>query len=245
MTEHMSSVVALGWLPYFDQPTKMKQVTILGRKPYLADVLFDAATGISIALDTLDYENPCDWTGGFNPRPIAGTDLWSKHSYGMAVDLDYGGFNPESPEHPGVDKNPHIHRRIYPGDPGFGVQWQILEHQVRAVEAIKNKKGQKIWRWLGWSIGDTMHFEAMVRPEDCQVDWSTVKGADDMPSYAELRADEFDLWTATNIMEAFDDGMFESSDRAGFEAYWVTQRSQRTIEEKARFMTDFYSHLRK
>jgi hypothetical protein len=63
---------------------------------------------------------------------------------------------------------------------------------------------------------------------------------DDM-SFVPFRADEFDLWTAENIMSAFDRGRFESTDRAGFEDYWVTKRADRTPAEKARFMTDFYS----
>ena len=37
--------------------------------------------------------------------------------------------------------------------------------------------------------------------------------------------------------------MFEDPNRAGFIDYWVTNRSQRTDFEKARFITDYYAHL--
>jgi hypothetical protein len=244
MSKHIQSVVDLGWMPWFAEPTKMKKVEICGRKPYLAGVLYDAATAANQALIAMGYENPCDFTGGYLARLIAGTDIWSKHSYGIAFDLDYGGNNPESPAHAGIDKNPHIHRPIYRSNPGWGSQWQINQKQVDAVEAIRNTEGDRIWRWLGWSIGDTMHFEAIVGPYSTQVDWATVPGQEEEMDYNEFRAAEFDMWTNENIMEAFDDGMFQSTDRAGFQTYWVTQRSQRSVEEKSRFITDFYAHLR-
>lgn len=65
---------------------------------------------------------------------------------------------------------------------------------------------------------------------------------DDM-SYTKFRTDEFNLWSDDNIMEAYDAGMFEDTNRAGFQKYWVTERHNRTDDEKARFMTDYYAHL--
>lgn len=63
-------------------------------------------------------------------------------------------------------------------------------------------------------------------------------------SYAMFRVDEFDLWTDQNIMDAFDAGMFEDSgSRSQFYDYWVVHRSERTTQEKVRFMTDYYAHL--
>jgi hypothetical protein len=60
-------------------------------------------------------------------------------------------------------------------------------------------------------------------------------------SYETFRAAEFDLWTDENIMDAWDRGRFQDTNRGAFEAYWVTDRGNRTNDEKARFMTDFYS----
>jgi len=66
---------------------------------------------------------------------------------------------------------------------------------------------------------------------------------DEMPSYEQFRSDEFDLWTDENIVEAYDAGMFQDTNRAGFISYWVTNRNERTVPEKARFITDYYAHL--
>ena len=66
---------------------------------------------------------------------------------------------------------------------------------------------------------------------------------DDVANYQTFRSDEFDLWTNENIMEAYDAGMFEDPNRAGFQKYWVVERDQRLASEKARFMTDYYAHL--
>jgi hypothetical protein len=86
-----------------------------------------------------------------------------------------------------------------------------------------------------WVYSDGRHIRSdNPPPENGEYD------GDEM-SYEQLRTSEFDLWTAVNIMSAFDRGRFESTDRAGFEDYWVTKRAQRTPAEKARFMTDFYS----
>ena len=66
---------------------------------------------------------------------------------------------------------------------------------------------------------------------------------DDDMTYDQLRAAEFDYWTDVNIMEAWDAGMFEDTNRVGFHTYWVVERATRTAGQKARFMTDYYAHL--
>jgi hypothetical protein len=147
---------------------------MLGRRwVKVQDILEGATVAMEQVLINSGYENPCDYIGSYNKRPISGTDYWSTHSYGIAIDLDYGG-DTDGDGDPTIDKNPHVHRRIVPGDPGFGVEWQILEHQIEKIEAIKNADGDSLWRWLGWSIGDTMHFQINVAPQFTQVDWSTV-----------------------------------------------------------------------
>lgn len=163
----LDQVIELGWSPYLGKTDSLVKVTLLGRYPVkVQDFWVPAVEAMERALIDTGYENPCDWIGSYAKRPIAGTDVWSFHSYGGAIDLDYGGDNPDSPDHPLIDKNPHIHRRITEGDPGFGVEWQILEHQVRAIEAIRTVNGAPVWRWLGWAIGDSMHFEPACSPAD-------------------------------------------------------------------------------
>lgn len=176
-----TSAKVLGWDEYIGKTDTLVSKTLLGRYPVkVQNVLNDAIEAMEQVLIATGYENPCDYIGSYYDRNISGTNICSRHADGSAIDLDYGGDNPDSPDHPLVDNNPHIHRRIVPGDPGFGTEWQILEHQVRAIEAIKNVHGEQVWLWLGWSIGDTMHWQANVRPERCQVDWRTVVGAEEV-----------------------------------------------------------------
>ena len=245
IVRHSARVVRLGWTSYLGQTDTLVSKRILGRYPVkVQDILVDALTAMEMVLVATDYENPCDYIGSYNKRPITGhPDVWSLHSYGIAVDLDYGG-DTDGDGDPTIDKNPHIHRPIVPGDLGFGVEWQILEHQVEAIEDIKNLDGTPIWRWLGWSIGDTMHFDVNVEPQFTQVDWDSLEQpGDDEMNYRMFRADEFNLWTDTNIMQAYDAQMFESTNRTAFYQYWVVERDDRTDAEKARFMTDYYAHL--
>lgn len=61
--------------------------------------------------------------------------------------------------------------------------------------------------------------------------------------YIQDKVTEFDFWTDDNIMDAFDRGRFQDTNRSAFQEYWVTDRADRTDEEKARFMTDYYARL--
>lgn len=159
----LASVRRLGWSPYLGKTSTLVSLNILGRYPVKAQSFWvPAVLAFEQALINTGYENPCDYTGSYNKRYIGGTTIWSWHSYGGAIDLDYGYKTPDRL----VDRNPHLHRRIYPGDAGFGTEFQLLEHQVRAVEAIRTNNGKKVWRWLGWSIGDTMHWEPNCSPAD-------------------------------------------------------------------------------
>lgn len=164
----LASVKRLGWSPYLGKTSTLKYVDLLGRNVRAQDFWVPAVEAMNEVLVATGYENPCDWTGSYNKRYISGTTIWSWHSYGGAIDLDYGGDNPDSPDHPLVDNNPHLHRPIPWGDPGFGTEFQLLEHQVKAVLALRTNNGKPLWRWLGTSIGDTMHFEPLCTREDIE-----------------------------------------------------------------------------
>ena len=206
MVVHEPRMAALGWIPYLGQSDSLVSKRILGRYPVkIQEIAEDALDAFEQALIETGYENPCDWTGSYNKRIIKGSspEMWSTHAYGTAIDLDYGGGVDE----PFIDRNPYIRRRIQLED--FGVECQILEHQVRAVEQIKNLDGRKMWRWLGWSIGDTMHFQLDVSPNQTQVDWSTVPGYVLPPDGEDGALDEyyqkiFDEWSYAEVeqMEA-------------------------------------------
>lgn len=98
-------------------------------------------------------------------------DWCSLHNYLIAVDIDPYGYG-----------NNHFKKPF--GDGWNFADCKITADQVRAVESIRNTQGERMFRWLGWLIGDTMHFEIQVAPDRCQVDWDTVPndtGDDDMP----------------------------------------------------------------
>lgn len=88
----------------------------------------------------------------------------SLHNYCAAYDIEY-------------NYNKYIRARITPED--FDEEWftwicKYTLDQVYAIEGIKNIYGEQIWKWLGWAIGDTMHWQINVPPERMQVDWNTV-----------------------------------------------------------------------
>lgn len=165
MARILSSVTRLGWAAYLGKRDTLEYVNVLGRNVRVQDFWVPAAEALNLALIANGYENPCDNIGSFYPRYISGTDLWSWHSYGGPLDIDYGGNNEDSPDHSGIDRNPYLRTRIYAGF-GTDSRFQINETQVLAVLAIRTNNGKRVWRWLGYPIGDTMHFEPNCSPAD-------------------------------------------------------------------------------
>jgi len=160
----LETMVELEWVPYIGKEDSLVSLTVFGRSPVkVQDFWVPAVEAFATVMDAQSYENPCDWIGSYYKRVIYGTNWWSWHATGGALDWDYG---PRTPEGVVIDHNPHLHRPIVPGDPAFGTTIQLLEHQVVAVEAIRTNNGKRVWRWLGHSIGDSMHFEPACSPAD-------------------------------------------------------------------------------
>jgi len=131
-------------------------VTFMGRSPVrIQPEMVNAVKALEAALLDNGYQMPIGVTGSYSCRKIAGTDTWSLHAVPIAIDVDYSN-------------NPYLRgepiQRGYVSD----MRFLITEAQVDAVEAIVNEDGVPIWKWLGWSIGDTMHFEIDVPPEGCE-----------------------------------------------------------------------------
>ena len=178
MARHHTEMVRLGWAGYLGFEKGLVKCHLLGRYPVrVQSELVEGVAAIHAALVGNGYENPTDFIGSYMYRKIGGTDIWSEHAYGTALDIDYGG-DTDGDGDPTIDKNPHIRRRIVPGDPGFGVEWQFTESDIAAIENIRNTHGEQMWSWLGWDIGDTMHVSTSVRPDRAVVDWTTVGGHD-------------------------------------------------------------------
>lgn len=99
-----------------------------------------------------------DWSWGYANRAIAGTNVASNHSWGLAVDLD-------APENPylsaDVHRAPHPLRKTFPGG-------RVLRSTMpNRVEAIAKRWG------FGWggrypTKPDPMHFEFMGSVDDAK-----------------------------------------------------------------------------
>lgn len=200
MPRHHSEMVRLGWTAHLGNAVNLVSLRLFGRYPIRVQVeLEEAMHAFGRALSLTGYEDPTDYVGSYMYRTIGNAGkVWSEHAYGVAVDWDYGG-DTDGDGDPTIDKNPHIHRPIVSGDPGFGVEWQLTERDVRAIEGIKNTYGEQMWGWLGWKIGDTMHFATKVRPDRTRVDWSTVGDGDD--------EDMVNLLTDATWMSMFHEGV--------------------------------------
>lgn len=162
-------------------------ISLLGRNAgYCAIPFYEGFIALQMALQSEGYVN-CQsiWIPRACPAGIGGRACQadgtscSIHNYGVAVDIDAFGFG-----------NDHFQRP-------YGDRWgfsdcKITLLQVEAVERIKNTDGETMFRWLGWAIGDTMHFEGQVPPTRTKVDWSTVgdgeDGRDDSMTAAEFAA---------------------------------------------------------
>jgi len=149
-----------------------------GREPIMVQPEYHEATwALFTALIGAGYVPEPDWPkhGYIGSRRVcpAGIDglpcqsdgtHCSIHNYCLAIDLEY-------------DKNPHLHRND-PDHAWMFARCKITEAQVRAVEAIRTNDGQQAWRWIGWDIADTMHFQANVSKPSIKtgIKWTTVLG---------------------------------------------------------------------
>ena len=127
------------------------------------------------AMDATGYGTPSSFwiprncPGGISGRPCqpSGKDC-SLHNYCLASDTD-----------PYALGNHYIRARVSRED--FDAWWfpsvcKFTLAQVDAIEAIRTNSGTQVFRWLGWSIGDFMHFQINCSQEDMEtgIDWSTL-----------------------------------------------------------------------
>lgn len=148
-----------------------RSISMFGRNAgYCAAPFHDAMVAAEKALIATGYSGvksiwiPRNCPTGISGKPCQSTGTnCSLHNYGIAFDIDPFGYG-----------NPHFYKS-YNNGWNFS-DCKVQAHQVKAVEDIKNTSGEQMFRWLGWAIGDTMHFEAQVPPSRTTVDWSTVPG---------------------------------------------------------------------
>ena len=88
----------------------------------------------------------------------------SPHNYCIAWDVEY-------------NYNPHFRKRLTKR-----ALWKLYRAGktkynpdiVAAILKVRNTHGEQLFRWLGYVIGDTMHWQLNVPPGRQAVDWSTV-----------------------------------------------------------------------
>ncbi len=120
------------------------------------------ATGYGDATNVGSLRHCPAGIGGKTCQP-SGKDC-SLHNYCLAIDVDPFGH----------------------GNPYFRKKWPLWSFkdvkftrvQVEAVEAIRMNNGSTPLKWLGWAIGDTMHWQINISPASAVsgVNWSTVQG---------------------------------------------------------------------
>ena len=91
-------------------------------------------------------------------------DNCSLHNYGLAWDVEYQ-YN----RHLWVKLNPTELQILY--DTGVTKYNPAI---VATILDVRNTRGDRLFRWLGYPIGDLMHWQIAVPPERQQVDWGTV-----------------------------------------------------------------------
>ena len=156
----------------------------------------------------------------------ANGDNCSLHNYCIAFDIEYQ-YNKVSPSYPS---------RVDPWSP-FEVQWHTYKKDVfEKIENIRNLEGKALFRWLGF-IGDYMHWEIDVPPDEVSVDWSTVPGFDSPPIDKEeivLRKGDRGTavkdyqglilaWDSTQLPRYKDDGDFGSETEVSVRAFQADQ----------------------
>ena len=164
------------WSTYRCSPGVRRTTGFFGRHPvYEQHGTFDAVNALERGHLGSGYVPASDGFIGSKrncPYGIAGAICspsgrgCSLHNYCLAYDIEY-------------NYNKHIKARTYPEDfnePWFPAVCKYTLAQVRAIEGIQNTFGEQIWKWLGWAIGDFMHWQINVPPERITVDWNTVPG---------------------------------------------------------------------
>ena len=184
------------WDGYRCNRTDLVDVNVLGRYPVrIQRPAVNALYALDAVLRATGYPMPTGPTGSYNCRKIGGSDLWSLHAYGIAVDIDYAN-------------NPYIRGDTL--EPGWGTdpRWRITEAQVDAVLSITNSEGGRLWKWLGYGMRnaiDPMHFEIDQPPHLCQPKGTPMeyRGVLNVPD-AQWARDVVDWGIQTGVIETGD-----------------------------------------
>lgn len=156
--------LARAWDGYRCEEGLMTWIHVLSNRTPVNPEAVGAFTRLAYALQTTGYQAKTTWS--YNCRPIKGTQRWSLHSYGIAIDVD-------------ADCNPMRRRTSTVRFSNAATQTErcrdvaedmadtaFTRAQVAAVESISTVDGLRVFAWGGrWrSLKDTMHFQLDVSP---------------------------------------------------------------------------------
>lgn len=118
--------------------------------------LVEGVKALDAVLRNNRYQAYPNQTWSYNCRRIGGTNQWSAHAYGAAIDIN-------SLWNPFGGSRHHIPRGV-----------------ANAITAIRTNNGRQVWTWGGnWSgKKDWMHFQVGCTPGDLAtgINWRTVSG---------------------------------------------------------------------
>jgi hypothetical protein len=135
-------------------------------------------------------------------------DNCSLHNYGLAWDLAY-------------QYNPHLKRELDSTelDALFAEgKTTFNSYIVDEVSKVRTTGGERAFTWLGYSIGDLMHWQVNFPPEDQEIDWSTV--GDNEPEDRPMTTEQ---WASTlrnplDFQQMVDKGVITQNEYD----YWIT-----------------------
>ena len=196
---------------YRCSPGVLRPEGFFGRHPvHEQDITHDAVTALEQGHYGSGYVPESDgWIASkrWCPHGIAGAICQpsgsgcSLHNYCIAYDIEY-------------NYNKIIHARVFPAD--FEESWftnvcKYTLDQVYAIEGILNTDGEQMWKWLGWAIGDFMHWQINVPEDRLEVDWNTVPGVEVVDDMAIDSRDILDLLGPAGLLNLKTAGAWEGN----------------------------------
>lgn len=151
-----SSAVQGAWAPRCRGP--WATITLYGGGGVsVRPAIVEAVKAMDAVLRRHNYRTWSNQTGAFNCRRVKGTNSWSTHAYGVAIDINWL-------------VNLYTSR----------LRTNISPSLARDITGIRTNNGRQVWNWGGYWAGkkDSMHFQIACTPGDLAtgINWRTVNG---------------------------------------------------------------------
>lgn len=127
-----------------------------GGRVYVRPAIVEATKALDAVLRSYNYKAYASQTGAYSCRPVAGTNSWSLHAYGIAIDINW-------------------RRNLY----SYRLVTDMNLSMPADISRIRTNNGRQVWQWGGyWRKKDAMHFQICCTPADLAtgINWKTVHG---------------------------------------------------------------------